>query len=125
MFFIGYFLSIDLGEKRHPRDSAVYFVMVHSLGLGISVLFLLKFLGASYNNGVAILSVAGIVAVLAYSVFTKSFVNRRLPEFSYLGEAEYKSRRKLIGVVSLIAFLALTIGTALINNERVKNFLIG
>lgn len=125
LFFIGYFLSIDFGEKRNPRDPALYFVMINSLGLGISILFVLKFLGVNYSNNVAILSVAGIVAAVNYSVFTKSFINRTLPEFSYMGEEGYKSKRRLIGILCFIVFFFLTVGTALINNESVKNYLKG
>lgn len=123
VFFMGYFLAIDLGEKRNPKDSGLYFVMIISLGIGISFLFTLKFFGLSFNDNLAILSVAGIVAGINYSVFTNSFMKQKLPDYSYIGEDDYRVKRKVIGVLIFVAFLTLTVGSALINNENVKRYL--
>lgn len=123
LFFIGYFLSIDLGEKRNPKDSGLYFVMIISLGVGISFLFILKFFGLSFNNNFAILSVAGIVAGINYLVFTNSFMKQKLPIYSYIGGDDYRVKRKVIGVLIFVAFLMLTVGSALINNENIKRYL--
>jgi hypothetical protein len=71
----------------------------------------------------AFLSVAGIVTAVNYSLFTKSFIKERLSEFSYIGKEEYKTKRKLIGILCFVVFFVLTIGTAIINNESVKNYL--
>ena len=43
IFFIGYFASMDFGDKNNPRDAGIYFVVILSLGIGIAGLNLLKY----------------------------------------------------------------------------------
>ena len=124
LFFIGYYVAIDLGEKRNPRDSASYFVMINSLGLGIAIIFIMKFFGSDYSNSFAILGVGAIIAIVNHIVFTREFVDRKLPDYSYLGREDYKIRRRIAAISIFVVFLILTVGSAIINNEDVKRYLV-
>jgi hypothetical protein len=123
LFFVGYFLSVDLGEKRNPRESAIFFVVIQSIGLCMSIVFLTAFFGANVNFGFVILSTSGAITLINYSIFNASFVERLLPQFKYIGEVTYKRKRRIIGIICFLLFLILAIGSAAINNEEVKRYL--
>jgi hypothetical protein len=123
LFFMGYFLAKDFGDTRTQRDSALYFVMVNLLGLGISILFLLKFLGINFNNSIAILSSAGAITIFCYLFFTKSFVAKQLSRYSYIGMYSKRKRMILIFLIFLGFFSLLTI-SSLINNEDVRRVIL-
>ncbi|MCE7865146.1 MAG: hypothetical protein DYG99_16555 [Bacteroidetes bacterium CHB5] len=122
LFFMGYFMAQDFGDTRTQRDSALYFVMVNLLGLGISILFLLKFLGINFNNSIAILSLAGVIAILCYLVFTRSFVAKQLSNYSYIGM--YSKRKRMILIFFIfLGFISLLAVSTLINNEDIKEII--
>lgn len=120
---MGYFLAKDFGDTRTARDSALYFFMVNFLGLGISIVFVLKFLGIDFNNSLVILALAGAIAVLSYLVFTESFVAKKLSGYSYVGKYSKRKRMTLIFLIFL-GFISLLAISALINNEDIKKVIL-
>lgn len=123
LFFMGYFLSKDFGDIRTQRDSALYFVMVNLLGLGISILFILKFLGMSFSNSMAILSMAMMIAILCHTVFTESFVEKEIGSYDYIGMYS-KRKRVILTFFIFLGFISLLAVSALINNEDIKRIIL-
>jgi hypothetical protein len=124
LFFVAYYLAIDFGEKRNPRDSALYLMTVNSFSWGISVFFLLKFFGVDFNNTVSILVIAIVSAGVNHIIFTSEFVKANISNYFFTGNADYQVKRRLVGFMLIFSTLVVLLGTALINNENVKKILL-
>lgn len=97
--------------------------MVNLLGLGISILFILKFLGMSFSNSMAILSMAMMIAILCHTVFTESFVEKEIGSYDYIGMYS-KRKRVILTFFIFLGFISLLAVSALINNEDIKRIIL-
>lgn len=124
IFFIGYFASMDFVDKNNPRDAGIYFVVILSLGFGIAGLNLFRFFGFLFDYSIAIMLVAGIVASINYSFYTERRVNKLKSKFDFIGQPEFRKKRKRTAMVLFLIFFISTVATALLNNEEIKQILL-
>jgi hypothetical protein len=124
IFFIGFYVSIDFDKNGTPRESGIYFVTILGMGMWFTSLNLFRFFTVEFNYNVLLF--AGIVAIVTFNywLFREQNFHRLEPLFSHFGKTNFRSKRKILAIILFLIFFICTVGSAVINNEGVKDYLL-